>query len=413
MMTRLATIAIACLTILLVIPTFVCAQRIPTVPVTSVPAPYLRSPRTRQIPNITHLRKPKQAEYTLDAGDTLSIFIDGVLGPLDSSPPVNFPQQGSSLPPSLGFPIVVRENGRIDLPYVDSISVRGLTVEQTRKVIERAYQDGEKPILKSGTNRILVSLMRKRTYRVTVIRQDQNRPNNFRGQNSVTRLSDQSASGNILNLPAGENDVLNALVQTGGLPGVNEKSDIRVQRANGTVTIPSRVGVSYGNNEFPRSNSTRYQTYRPNYGRSTTVPVRRAPGQSYDRRRAELRDGDVVYIDSRQSEVYYTGGLLNGGQFRLPRDTDLDVLEAIAVVGRTAIANQNIAQPTELIVLRRLQGNRQVSIRVDLDQALVDPRQRILVAPGDTLLLRYKRSEKLLNFGNAILGTTRLGRLGR
>ena len=49
-----------------------------------------------------------------------------------------------------------------------------------------------------------------------------------------------------------------------------------------------------------------------------------------------LNDGDIVYIESRETEVFYTGGLLQGGEFPLPRDYDLDVLGAMAIAGQGA-----------------------------------------------------------------------------
>jgi hypothetical protein len=40
-----------------------------------------------------------------------------------------------------------------------------------------------------------------------------------------------------------------------------------------------------------------------------------------------------------------------------------------------------------------------VTIEVDLARAAQDPRERPLVMPGDTLILRHKSEEELLNFG--------------
>ncbi len=48
-----------------------------------------------------------------------------------------------------------------------------------------------------------------------------------------------------------------------------------------------------------------------------------------------LNDGDVVFVPAREERLFYTGGLLPPGQHILPRNTDLDVLEAVArAVGR-------------------------------------------------------------------------------
>jgi hypothetical protein len=132
-----------------------------------------------------------------------------------------------------------------------------------------------------------------------------------------------------------------------------------------------------------------------------------------------LEDGDIVYIESREAEVFYTGGLLPGGEFRIPRDYDLDVVAAMALTGGGISSPQQGrgggggiggglgglfggVPPGMLYVLRKTPCNGQITIEIDLAKANVDPRERILVQPGDILILRYKPSEEILNFG---LGT--------
>ena len=145
------------------------------------------------------------------------------------------------------------------------------------------------------------------------------------------------------------------------------------------------------------------------------IPLRLRPGQPipFEREDIILNDGDIVFVRAREFEIYYTGGLLNNGQFLLPRDTDLDVIEAVSIAGRIPSTNRSPAEPTELIVLRRLPGQPQISIRVDLARALSNPRERILVAPGDMLILRYKPAERIFNFGDSVFRTYGIGQLGR
>jgi len=52
---------------------------------------------------------------------------------------------------------------------------------------------------------------------------------------------------------------------------------------------------------------------------------------------------------------------------------------------------------SDLIVVRKLPCGGQLPIRVDLNRALQDPTHRILVQPGDTLILRYKIYEEAIN----------------
>ena len=124
-----------------------------------------------------------------------------------------------------------------------------------------------------------------------------------------------------------------------------------------------------------------------------------------------LEEGDVVYIESREAEVFYTGGLLPGGEFLVPRDYDLDVLGALGLAGQGVGSRQaggggggfGIQQytipPSELFILRKTPCNGQITILVDLTKAAQDPRERPLVLPGDTLILRYKSCEEAVNFG--------------
>jgi hypothetical protein len=147
------------------------------------------------------------------------------------------------------------------------------------------------------------------------------------------------------------------------------------------------------------------------------IPVRLGPGEVVDITEADiiLYDGDIVFIESRDTEVFYTGGLLGGGQYSLPRDYDLDVLGAIAIaqgqrsggggspattsIGGQSALNADVSiSASHLIVLRPLPDGTQIPIKVDLYQALRDPAERIIIQPGDYLILQYTRPEAVCAF---------------
>ena len=241
----------------------------------------------------------------------------------------------------------------------------------------------------------------------------------------VTDRSDQSSRGFVLQMPAYKNDVLNALLQTGGIPGVNAKPEIRVLRGN-----------RFDNARRDRRASEFYRTAQadqfafgqiPNLeddANTIRIPLRLKPGEVPDLRPEDviLRDGDVIYVDTRETDVYYTSGLLAGGEFPLPRDYDLDVLAAVSLSGQGFAAGQRTGflggaaqnvPPTELIVLRRIPGDRQLAIRIDLNEAINDPAQRLLVKQGDTLILRFKPQEEVLNLASNIFFTFGIGNLFR
>ncbi|MEL7498247.1 MAG: polysaccharide biosynthesis/export family protein [Planctomycetota bacterium] len=396
---------------------------IDTIPASRVPPQFLAEPQANKVDvDPARLRQPKPDFYMLDSKDVLGVFIEGVLGNFDEAPPVNVPDANSDLPPAIGYPVPVREDGTLSLPLIQPIPVRGLTIQQAETLIQRAYRGGPTPILKED-GRIIVTLLRERTYRVFVVRQDNSfaqRGQQFQGQGQraqVTDRSDRSSRGFVLQLPAYKNDVLNALLQTGGIPGVNAKPEIRILRGDrlDTARRDQQLAEFYRTNspdQFPYGQVPRIE----DGSNAIKIPLRLKPGQVPNFRDEDiiLRDGDVVYIDTRETDVYYTGGLLGGGEFPLPRDYDLDVLQALSLAGngiatgqRTGLlggAAQNVP-PTELIVLRRIPGDRQLAVRIDLNDAIDDPRQRILVKQGDTLILRFKPQEEAVNFVSNVFFT--------
>ena len=190
----------------------------------------------QQIP-LTLLRQKAPEHYILAAGDTLGIFIEGILGEAESPPPVNVPDS-PELPLSIGYPFAVRQDGTISLPYVDPIKVVGLSVEQAEKAVAKAYEQRE--ILRTQDRRIVVTLMRPRYISVLVLRDDsQQRQISLQNQSlrglgtSTTQIGGNTqGEGLVLQLPAYQNDVLNALTRSGGLPGLESTQEVIVQRGN-------------------------------------------------------------------------------------------------------------------------------------------------------------------------------------
>ena len=91
----------------------------------------------------------------------------------------------------------------------------------------------------------------------------------------------------------------------------------------------------------------------------------------------------------------------------------MDVLEAVAYVRgpliNGAFGGSNLSgdllkpgignpSPTWLTVVRRTPGGGQVPINVDLAVALRDPRERIMVKPGDLLILQEKPTEAMTRY---------------
>lgn len=139
------------------------------------------------------------------------------------------------------------------------------------------------------------------------------------------------------------------------------------------------------------------------------IPVRLAPGEMpyITEEDITLYDGDIVFIESRDSEVFYTGGLLGGGQYTLPRDNDLTVTQAVSIasgnsqnssssraVGGVSALNQDVSiSASRVVVIRTLPCGQRAQIEVDLYKAFRFADEDIIIQPGDMILLQYKCHE--------------------
>ncbi len=146
------------------------------IPVNRLPPEVLGVPRAEEktIP-LPLLRQKPMEVYHLAPGDTLGIYIENALGEKDKPPPVHFGPENSTgsagLPPSLGYPIPVRDDGTIQLPLIDPIRVDDLTLLEVEAKIIEAYTV-KKNILKRENLRPIVTLLRPRQYHILVVRQD-------------------------------------------------------------------------------------------------------------------------------------------------------------------------------------------------------------------------------------------------
>lgn len=535
--------------------------------------------------DLSLLRQSPPPRHLVDTDDLLSIYVEGVLGRRDEQPPVHFPQNADT-PPTVGYPIPVRDDGTISMPLIGALSVRGMSIREVEDALRRAYTVDQQ-LLQPGRDRIFVALQQPRTFRVLVIRQEASSDVSIGAQGQLNIGALKRGTGQVVNLPVYKNDVLNALAETGGLPGLDAENAIYVIRrrehraagvpslpyttpaptplppppasalhpsekvirgqspaegsarygdyrsrghAIGQFTKPAAAGgryasaphadaatdmpslptpaameappaqpqrphapVSYRQPGFsapamspgyaadpyaqpvlqpqpqaplqsPYPQGQYYQEVQPGFGAPnwTTaptdvgpaldgwqgstmeapyapgtvgnwpvdighdlnnrhivrIPVRLGPGEQANICEQDilLYDGDIIFIESRDTEVFYTGGLLGGGQYTLPRDYDLDVLGAIAVAqgqqgggsgssratqsqgGQSALNNDVSISASQLIILRPLPDGTQLTIQVDLYEAVRNPNERIIVQPGDYLLLQYTRCEAVMAF---------------
>lgn len=379
------------------------------VPVSRLSSEYLVSPKdeTHNIP-LTLLRRQPPDVYRLDSGDVLGIYVEGLFGDKNLPPPVRIPEFGN-VPPSLGYPIPVGEEGTINLPQIPgALEVRGKTLTEVRKAIIDAYTK-TKAIFKIGEERVLVSLIKPRQIQVLVVRQDAQTVALGGGIIGSTRRG----TGQVVDLPATENDVLNALTRSGGLPGFDAMNEVVIERGF------NRSGAGQGfppNCPIPPGP----QAGAGAEGRVVRIPLRLREGEAppFTADDILLQQGDIIFIEARDTEVFYVGGLLAPRQFPLPRDYDINVVNAIALAGGPLLnggtQQNNLSgaivasglgspSPSHVTVLRRTKLRGQILIEVDLNKALRDPRENILIQAGDVLIMQETLGEAITRYLTTVI----------
>ena len=144
------------------------------------------------------------------------------------------------------------------------------------------------------------------------------------------------------------------------------------------------------------------------------IPIRLGPDERVEIKKEDivLNDGDIVFIESRDAEVFFTGGLLGGGQYTLPRDYDLDILQAISMAGSrtggagaarqiggvSALNGDVTISPSTAVIIRKLPEGGEVPIKIDLLRARSEPSERIYIQPGDYIYLQYTPVEAVAAF---------------
>ena len=146
----------------------------------------------------------------------------------------------------------------------------------------------------------------------------------------------------------------------------------------------------------------------------TRIPMRLAPGEPipFSPKDVILNDGDIVYIESRETDFFYAGGLLGGRRIVLPRDIDTTVMDAIALaesaagrqqktnaLGGVSVLNQDVTVgASRVIIQRKLPTGKYVLIEVNLYKMMKHPERQLIIQPEDRIILRYTRLESVAAF---------------
>lgn len=417
-------------------------------------------------------------EHLVSDGDILGVYIEGNHPTGSSEMPVRFPDD-RNVAPAIGYPTPVRNGGLIRIPRLGNMRVSGLTVWQIEELLRQKLTTGPNATLKAEKSDIHVSLMWKRAVNVMVVRQEEVSPVSIIAPSTGTDADRRS--GQVVELPAFRNDVLNALLETGGFPKAQAENAVYIfkrhdRRMAGQHGLPPFGQRQYGSqSEFGAANriqQTAFQSVVPGglqqlqnstapvssveqslppllrgghtepllpmslsgqpmqsapacqtcvpdsrHPNAVRIPLSLAEGEllPFSRNDVILEDGDIVLVESREDEYFFTAGLLGGGQYSLPPHQDIDVIDAVLLadtysrgtqlntptraVGGVSVLNRDVTVGASRVVIERKLADGQVErFRVNLYEAMENPNQRVLIEPGDRLYLEYTAVEACLAF---------------
>lgn len=362
-------------------------------------------PRLRPL-QLASLGSPVSSEFHIHSGDMLDVTVSDLIGE------------------NMYYPVPTRvlEDGTVRLPLVGSVVLAGMSIPAAEQSIFAAYCS--QGMLKKP--QVTVALRETRKVRVYVL-----------GAVNKPGLYDLNAT---------EGDLLNALVNAGGLTqDAGTIVEVRRRLTSGPSSPPMRKdrnvvqSGSWQMSEPLPSSVISARAWRKDYtvAQSTSVnspyhgisaggppsaPAGKlpssvlragataeptgvgAPGETVplsgdgqvirldltnerDKQRVtqgfRLENGDTVSIDDRKVKPIYVIGQVNKpGEYPLPVDRDLRVLEAIGLAGgvdRASIPDK------ALVIRQRPDGAGVLAVRVDLNEAKKDNAQNIRLMAGDTL----------------------------
>jgi polysaccharide export outer membrane protein len=345
-----------------------------TVPPESL-GPELRAQAPKHLKplQLAALGVPVQAEYRIQPGDLLDVTVSDLL-----SENVSFP-----------VPARVQEDGTVLLPLVGRVGVSTLTVPESERVVFAAYSSKE--MLKKP--QVLVSLREVEKIKVNVLGAV-HKPGQFELRRS-------------------ESDLLSALVAAGGLTDEAE-TKIEIHRrvltgstpTSGNGERPGCLPVGHevspgkepgsfgpmparelGSAGTPPAQADKPEATGPGVGSSLPRVIRLDLANEKDKQMlaqgVSLQNGDTVTIEEKSVRPVYVVGMVNkAGEYKLPTDRNMYVLEAIGLAGgvdRTSLPDKAI------IIRQRPDESGLVAIRISLERAKKDMAENIPLMPGDTL----------------------------
>lgn len=259
----------------------------------------------------------------------------------------------------------VADDGSVDVPVIGPVPVAGMEV------------------FEAGQN--IVTLARKRgMYRHPLVTVEIE----SKAVNRITVLGAIADPG-VHEIPRGNCDLMSALAASGGLTkeASTEVEIIRQPQFGLVAAEPIQNDPAELNSEGIQLAA--YQTQQKasrtqGWSAPQTYRFDLANGEMPQGADFRLVDRDVIRIIPRKKEVIHVAGLVNKpGQFELPVDEDIHLLDAVAMAG-----GKSSPVADKVLIIRQLENQpKPLIIQASLSKAKKDPLENLQLTSGDSISL--------------------------
>jgi protein involved in polysaccharide export with SLBB domain len=301
--------------------------------------------------DLAKLGRPVEAETRIQPGDLLQVSCSDLVEESKKET----------------FPVHVDEDGGISLPLLSQrVPVATLTAGEAEQVIHNAYAA-------SG-------LIRQPNLTVRTLEHK---------TNTVYVIGAVKKPG-VYELQPEECDPLRAIVAAGGITE-DAEGVVEIRRPGKGISMKrdASVRVEATPNRVPEGNKTGQEKF-------VSVNELAKPGADdevlrFDLRskkllknpdKLQLQNGDIVSVEQKKMRPFYVAGAVNKpGEFPMPTDRHIRVLEAVGLAGGVL----TLSEPTTALIVRRPKGKEAVVIRVDLSRAARHPEENPILMEGDVV----------------------------
>jgi len=256
-------------------------------------------------------------------------------------------------------PVRVGDDGMATIPLIGPVPLLGLELVDAEQAVRAAAI--ERGLFRNP--QVTLTMRQKRTSRITVA-------------GAVNKPG-------VYELPANSASLVAVLVAAGGL-SLEASPDVEVRRpaadGDGGPRVPGPG--------LPQAGPVKSVSYQPplSTGPPQVIRVNLMQATVEGDSGARLRDGDMVFVAKQAPKPVYVLGLVKKpGEYKMPLNQDLYVLDALALAGgtETSVADR-------VIVLRRLPDRDEPAlIRVSIAEAKSSGNANLRLAPGDIVSVEH------------------------